>query len=761
MAKLLIVESPAKCKKIQGYLGAGWRVQATMGHIRSLKEELTAIGFDAARGAAQSWTPAYEAIATKRDAIASLKKAAQAIPAANIYLGADDDREGEAIAWHTCHILGLDPTTAHRVVFHEITEGALRNAVENPGHIDLNKFNAQQARTMLDMLIGFTLSPCLWRAVGYKPGLSAGRCQTPALRIIYERDRDIEAHQTTLSWRLRVTSDHDLTWTTVAEATEAEAQAALRKLVAQPLVVQERKERVSTHQPPKPFITSSLQQEASNRLGMGPKITMKVAQTLYEAGHITYMRTDNATLSEEATMEAAAVVTERWGTSYLAAGTPAGKPKKKKTAAVVVGAHEAIRPTHFEITEPGVGPQELRLYRLIWTRAVQSVMAPEQRDVVKLAAQVGLETTWEQTRFAGWRIIDTVAEEEAAAAELFNKRKTLIEGTRIPWLLAAATEVRTSPPSRYTEASLVRELESKGIGRPSTYATLVDTVLERGYVEKATIPATAVQVRCYELKATAKEPKATTKTEKSGGEKDKLRTTALGRTVIEWLLTRFDDVLAYDFTAALEARLDEVAKGSRPWPSILQETWTTYAERYAEIMTTPSTATATFGDGYKLVMSKKGPLFVLEVDGQKTRFANVPTNLSIQTATRADAEAAFAACAEAEPIGELDGSPVVIKKGPYGYYASWKEYKVNCKADETLEDLEPRLRAKIDALDHTVGPYKIRRGPYGLYMFRTGTKGKPTFVSIPDTTPWASLTPESAEQIYKQCMASKKAPKKK
>jgi len=822
MTKLLIVESPAKCKKIQGYLGAGWRVQATMGHIRALKEDLAAIGFNATAGIHQTWSATYESIATKRDAISSLKKAAAG---AEVYLGADDDREGEAIAWHTCQILGLDPATTPRVTFHEITEQALKQAVATPGRIDMNKFNAQQARTMLDMLIGFTLSPCLWRSVGYKPGLSAGRCQTPALRIIYDRDLAIEAHQTTLSWRIRMNSQHDLHWSSGVSHTEAEAQAILKTLASQSpqtLTVTDRQERVSTSQPPKPFITSSLQQEASSRLGMNPKITMKVAQTLYEGGHITYMRTDNAILSEEAKAAAAAIVTERWDSSYLAplaveekkvvkkvvkkkvesAAAPQaaheGSGKPDPTARVLTsqnahetsakaavtcapapaGAHEGIRPTHFEITDPDVGSQELRLYKLIWTRSIQSVMAPEQRDVVKLTGHpanklelLNLETTWDQTRFAGWRILDAErkAEEEAAAAAIYEARKTLAKGQHIPWLVATGTEVRTNPPPRYTEASLIRDLESKGIGRPSTYATLVETVLDRAYVEKATIKAEPVQVRSLDLKAGAKEPKAITKAEKGTTEKDKLRTTALGRTVIEWLLSKFGDMLEYDFTAGMEARLDEIAKGTRLWPSVLQETWTAYADRYSEVMSAPKAVSSEsasankkdWGDGYKMVVSKKGPLFVLEAEGQKTRFANVPAGLSIQTATRQDAEAAFAQVG-GDALGELDGAPVTIKKGPYGYYATWKDQRLTCKADETLEELTPKLQAKVsaDTVDHTVGAYKIKKGPYGLYMFRTGTKGKPTFVSIPDATPWATLTPESAEQIYKHCAAAKKTSKK-
>jgi DNA topoisomerase-1 len=820
--KLLIVESPAKCKKIQEFLGADWRVQATMGHIRALKEELDAIGFPKGGRGTPTWTPTYEPIATKRDAIAALRRAASGM---EVYLGSDDDREGEAIAWHTCALLGLDPATAPRVTFHEITAPAIRAAVAVPGRIDMNKFNAQQARSMLDMLIGFTLSPCLWRGVGFKPGLSAGRCQTPALRIIYDRDREIEGHAATNSWRISATSedaiaDSTLEWkaTGVDLANQTAAFDVIKQLAAEPhtLTITDRTERTSTSQPPKPFITSSLQQEASNRLSMNPKATMKAAQTLYEGGHITYMRTDNAVLSQEAIEAASAVVIARWGEEYLgglaapaaeeeaAAGGATKKVVKKKATKKAAAAekpeaqaaHEGIRPTHMDVQSlDGVGPQEARLYDLIWKRTIQSVMAPETRDVVKLTAistvapkALTLQTGWDQTRFAGWRILDAErkAEEEAMAAEVFEARADLTPDTVLDWQKFVATEVRSAPPARYTEAALIRELESRGIGRPSTYATLVETVLDRGYVEKATIAAAPVTLGLLTLEAGKKAPKPSTRTEKAGGEKDKLRTTALGRTVIEWLLSQFGDMVEYGFTAEMEAQLDEIAKGGRVWNSVLGETWDRYRDRYLSVMDAPRTATASgggagasasskraeYGDGYKMVVSKKGPLFVLEREGEKTRFASVPGHLSITTATRADAEAAFAAAGGAaggaggtDDLGTLDDKPVQRRKGPYGHYAQWGDVRLTCRADESLEELTPRLRAKVsgDAVDHAVGEYKIKRGPYGLYMFKmaggsaASAKRKPVFVSIPDTTPWRTLTPEGAAELYKHCAEAKKA----
>ena len=817
--KLLIVESPAKCKKIQEFLGAGWRVRATMGHIRALKEDLSAIGFRT------TWLPAYESISSKAAAISALRR--EAAGASQVYLGSDDDREGEAIAWHVCALLGLDPATTPRVTFHEITAAALHQAIATPTRIDTHKFNAQQARSMLDMLIGFTLSPCLWRGVSSKPGLSAGRCQTPALRLVYDRDQEIATFTPAVSWRVTAQTSpvpgdtEPLQWraTTDLEG-EAAASALLTSIAAAPhtLTIADRQERVSTSQPPVPFITSSLQQEASSRLGMAPKATMRAAQTLYEAGHITYMRTDNAVLSEEARVAAEAIVTARWGAEFLgsatiafAADAPAKKVvrKKKVTAATSAmpvkpeaqAAHEGIRPTHLEVTElTDVTPQEARLYALIWSRTIQSVMAPERRDVVKLTAHftvnpaaTTLTAEWSRQAFAGWRALDAEkkAEELAAEAAAYTARTTLRPTATLPWTTVAAQETRTSPPARYTEASLIRELESRGIGRPSTYATLIETVLDRGYVEKVTIPATLTPTRSLTLAAGKRTLTATTKNVNAGGERDKLRATALGRTVIEWLLSTFEDLMAYDFTAAMESQLDEIAKGTRPWQTVLTETWDRYKDRYDAIMDAPKaaatgsaagipTATPTssrvaeFGDGLKMVVSRKGPLFVWERAGQPTRFAKVPPTLSIMTATRADAEAAFAGAAAAaatEILGELEGDPVVRRHGPYGHYAQWRTVKLNCKPEETLEDLSARLVAKSapDAVDHTVGPYRIRRGPYGLYMFKitTGAK-KPVFVSIPETTPWATLTPETAEQVYKlaatakkEATAAKKVPRKK
>ena len=531
--------------------------------------------------------------------------------------------------------------------------------------------------------------------------------------------------------------------------------------------ITDRIERIATHQAPAPFITSTLQQEASNRLSMNPKATMRAAQSLYEAGHITYMRTDNAVLSEEAKEALVALVTAKYGAPFLAAEAPKpkAKAKAKKAAAVEApaphptsqNAHECIRPTHPETT-PALEGTEKRLYDLIWRRTLQSVMAPEQRDSVTLKGllhETPVTTSWDQTRFAGWRILDQDDAEERASSAAFASRTSLKANTTNPWTTVIVTETHTTPPGRYTEASLISDLERKGIGRPSTYATLVETVIDRKYVEKGSVAAIPTPYKEITLTAGEAKAKAVTKTTMTGAERDKLRTTALGRTVIEWLLATFGDLCDYGFTAAMEASLDSVATGTATGPALLTSTWDLYRERYQTIMagpSAPSSRVKEFGDGYKAIMSKKGPLFVLETEGAKTQFATLKAPLTIATATKEDAIAAFvgAGTASGDELGELEGDPVIRKKGPYGHYVTWRTYRLTVKPEETLEAIGPKLLAAPDAIDHTVGPFKIRKGAYGLYMFRTGSKGKPTFVGIPDTTPYATLTVEGAEALYKE-----------
>jgi DNA topoisomerase-1 len=741
---LLVLESPAKCSKIQGFLGQGWRVVATMGHIRALKEGLDGIGFG------QGWKPTYEVLTEKAKAIKALKEAAKG---AKVFLGSDDDREGEAISWHVCQVLGLPVETTPRVIFHEITKEALVKAVAKPIRLDMDKVRAQQGRAMLDMLIGFTLSPCLWKGVGYKPGLSAGRCQTPALRLVYDRDCLIEAHQTRKAWVLNAFTG-DLKWTS---PTAFDSEPPVGQIATDPyLLIESRKDSVSTHTAPDVFITSTLQQEASSRLRMNPKVTMRVAQTLYEQGHITYMRTDCAVLSSEASQKARGLVESKWGTEYLG----------PVAAAVAAGAHEGIRPTHLETDSLGDG-DESKLYSLIWKRTMQSVMSDHKEAVVKLKGTISKTeffTESRETTFAGWRIIGLPESEEGTEeAESINVA-SLKPGKKLNWTLIQAKETLTSPASRYTEASLIRELEKKGIGRPSTYATLIETVLERGYVEKAKATKETSPIKVVTV-APGGPIKTTTEILKAPNQTGKLITTALGRTVIEWLLSQFSGLIDYGFTGSMEAWLDEVAEGTKQPNMVLDDVWTSYRSRYEEVMatsgkTSESQTRGSLGDGYKVLVTKKGPLFVHEADGVTT-FASVPASLSVAKATLADAKAAFATATQAKQgvvLGTLDGQEVIKKTGKFGDYVTWLsptgEKKTPYKSESfDFEDLCTKLKA--DTVDHTIGPFKIKKGPYGLYMYRVTNGKKPDFVSLPPETEWSTLTVEGAEQIYKHFKEAK------
>lgn len=819
MTKLVIVESPAKCSKIQSFLGADWTVLASFGHIRALDASLDAVGID------DGWTPRYVELAPKKEQIAKLKKAAKA--ATEVWLATDDDREGEAIAWHICHILKLPVTTTPRIVFHEITRTAIEAAVAAPRRLDMNRVNAQQARAMLDMLVGFTISRVLWKRVA--PRLSAGRCQTPALRLVVERDQEIAGHVARNFWHIRGTlSDpqHPLPISTSGEYTEADVQVLLSAASKgrKDVDIVSVKERMATSAPPAPLITSTLQQEASALHGLGPKATMSAAQKLYELGHITYMRTDNPQLSVEAVDAIRAQIREVHGEAYVgpvgahcvAVGTPAGeagsalkpkgskdakKPKKDNEQGVQGGApplaHEAIRPTHPEVTHMSgdMDHSHQVVYRLIWKRAVQSQMAAATTQVrtavLNVAADPVAGRTWtaEQSKpvFDGWRILDrtTKTEEAAKAAEAAWATWTpkWSAGSTATWSSLGADEVYTKPAGRYTEATLIRELEKRGIGRPSTFASLVTTLFDREYVEKTHKEGREYATRHLTLTAGHTKPVETKETHKTGAEKNKISATPLGVSVTECLQAGFADLFEYTYTAQMESGLDAISQGDKAWKTILQETWDTYKDRYAVAMTEAAEvrqqALGVEGgamEGVKVVQTKKGPLLVRNTgaDG-KAEFAPLPTGVTAANAATALSEeavaAAFASAKEARE-GEMLGTwtssegteyDMRKKKGPYGFYVQASDLKVPWKPEDTVETLKAKLDAKAGAFERTVGPYIIKQGPYGYYFYAAakapaGKKGgKPTFVGVPKDKDPATISEAELAAAAKEAPAKKKA----
>ena len=791
MTSLLIVESPAKCSKIQGYLGPGWRVIATMGHIRSLEEDLGAVGLD------RDFEPRFQWIREKSKAIQQIKEAAAG--ASKIYLASDDDREGEAISYSVAVLLKLNPETTPRAVFREITAVAVKAAVANPRRLDMARVEAQQARAVLDMMVGFTISPLLWKYVG--PALSAGRCQTPALRIICDQEKAIRDFTASTEWKIKgVWNGFEATMTEALEDEES-ATNYLENIHAEAGgLVKEASTKPTTEQPPKPLVTSTLQQEASATMSLQPKRTMQIAQRLYEAGHITYMRTDSTVLSEEARAAAELWVRVNFGEEFLGAGGKSGGKTTRKAAAnaqeaheprkqvrsanapPVQEAHEAIRPTHFNVADLPADEDwsapDRKLYKLIWNRAVQSVMAAargEQRTVDFLATGDPMEflwrAKWKRQLFPGWRKIGAAAanldEEEEVETEdeaAWKLAEKIVEGTKLIWSSLEAFPHESKPVARYTEATLVRELERKGIGRPSTFAALVGTILDKGYVEKRNSVAREVESKKISLPAVGTwPPVAETVIKKVGEEKQKLAPTALGLSVLEFCVREFTTLFDYDFTKKMETRLDSVAEGAEPWKELCRDTWSSYKEKYAGLKSGESTAVAApsrqreFPGGIKGVQSKKGPLLLKEhANKEETVFYGWPDGVSFQDIT-AEQVAAFIASKTAAPtLGEYEGNPMVKKSGPYGVYVVCNGVNVPWLEGDTEETLRAKFVTKGGGATHALGDFEFRTGQYGPYMFKKTLVGKSRkFVGLPSGVDPKALTLEAATKIYQTGLQTK------
>jgi len=566
---LVIVESPAKAKTIEGYLGADFVVRSSYGHVRDLPKDNNAI--DIANG----FKPTYVVSADKRELIAQLKKLAK--EAETVWLASDDDREGEAISWHLAETLNLAPAKTRRIVFREITKNAILGAIANPREVNQNLVNAQQARRVLDRLVGFELSPVLWKKV--KPGLSAGRVQSVAVRLVVEREREVASHLSASAYR--IVARFDAGRGAVLEAdlptrykVRAEAEAFLGRCAGASYQIESLDKKPGKRSPAAPFTTSTLQQEASRKLGFSVAQTMSVAQKLYEAGKISYMRTDSVNLSGEALAGAQATITAAYGAEYHHTRT------FKTKSASAQEAHEAIRPTDFSLLKAGSDSSEQRLYDLIRKRAMASQMAEAVIErttaVIGISTQPGvtLAATGEVITFEGFLKVyaeskDEEDEDDATAGESSFSRglPPLTVGQALPLLRLSGTERFSSPPARYTEASLVKKLEEMGIGRPSTYAPTISTVQKRGYVEKDSREGKERKFHVLTLDGNAVQTEV--KTENYGAEKTKLFPTDTAMVVNDFLVEHFPTVVDYQFTAKVEDEFDQIANGHEDWTKML------------------------------------------------------------------------------------------------------------------------------------------------------------------------------------------------
>lgn len=784
---LVIVESPAKCKKIQGFLGPGWRVIASFGHIRALQQDLDAVGLD------RDFDAKFEFLTKEKSkAIKQLKDEARGLT--NIYLASDDDREGEAISYSVALLLGLDPKTAKRSVFHEITKPAVTHAIQNPRLIDMNRVNAQQARSILDMMVGFTISQLLWSYVGN--ALSAGRCQTPALRLICEREREIEGFTSQRAWKLRgewVTNGLPVDAVLTDELEDEEsARNFLENIHAEPDgTVTSSNTKGWTMSPPKALITSTLQQEASSRYNCNTKKTMQIAQRLYEAGHITYMRTDHPVLSDEAIEKAQDVIKQLYGEAYVDASASM-KKKKKASDPNAQEAHEAIRPTHFELaelpTDEDWNAVDRKIYALIRNRALQSVMtaAKGEEHIVQFMAdgdpaEFVWSTSWKRTTFQGWKRIGFAEAnlenheeqtEKELEAETWKKAIAIAVGAKLKWKFLQAFPMDTRPSPRFNEATLVRELEKRGIGRPSTFSSLVNTIQEKEYVKREDKPAKEITVLHLSLsKAGMWPPKEEQTVKKVGAEKDKLVPTSLGYRILDFCLREFSSLFDYSFTSQMEQRLDAIAEGTEQWKQLCRDTWNSYEEKYTELKKAGNKASVKnsraheFSNGLKAVLSKSGPLVLQEDesgDKEKTKFLGWVEGVAFEDMTEEMAQKLLEQHeqkrqAESTSLGSWNGEEVLVKSGPYGKYAQCGSVRIPFQADDTFETLITKMKAKQDAVLHTLGDFEFRNGQYGMFMFKkTTAKGKkPQFVGLPEGLDPKSLTEEAAIKIYQTGIQTK------
>ena len=719
---LVIVESPAKAKTIEGFLGKDFTVKSSFGHIRDLVKKGFGVDIE------NNFTPTYEVQPDKEKVIAELKKLSKG--ADMVWLASDEDREGEAISWHLYETLNLNKSKTKRIVFHEITKPAIIKAIENPREIDINLVNAQQARRVLDRLVGFELSPILWRKV--RPSLSAGRVQSVAVRLIVEREREIQKFVSTSAFKIsalfKVGSGLLKAELDKRFNTEAEAKAFLEKCKTSGFTIESLETKPARRSPAAPFTTSTLQQEAARKLGFSVAQTMQVAQRLYEAGKITYMRTDSVNLSETAMEQANKAIHQNYGAKYY---NPRKYKNKSKGAQE---AHEAIRPTYIDRSVIEGERNEQRLYDLIWKRTIASQMSDAELE--KTTAKVKVSGTselfvaqGEVLKFDGFlKVYMEGSDDDETDEENSSMLPPMKVGEKLESQEISAIQRFTHHPARYTEASLVKKLEELGIGRPSTYAPTISTVQKRNYVEKTDREGATRQF--VQLSLINKSIKKDIKSENTGAEKSKLFPTDIGIVVNDFLLQYFPTILDFNFTAKVEEEFDEIAEGNLDWQKMLKDF---YKPFHKTVETTTENSERASGErvlGIDPVSGKPvsvrigrfGPLAQIgettEGSEEKPRFASLRKNQSIETITLEDALDLFKLPLN---LGTYEGKEVVIGVGRFGPYI---------KLDDTFISI-PRtidpLSLDMDGAIEIINEKKLADAPVAKYKGKPVTKGKGRF----------------------------------
>lgn len=738
---LVIVESPAKAKTIEKYLGADYKVMSSYGHIRDLKKK--DFGVDL-----KTFEPQYEIPADKRKVVTELR--AQAKKSEAVWLASDEDREGEAISWHLAEVLGLDPKETRRIVFHEITKPAILSAIEHPRHIDLNLVDAQQARRVLDRLVGFKLSPVLWRKV--RPSLSAGRVQSVAVRLIVEREREIQQFKPESSYRVtavfEVPASNGSITLLKAElnkrfATRDEAQAFLEKCKKATFTIDAITTRPTKRNPAPPFTTSTLQQEAARKLGFPVAVTMRVAQSLYESGLITYMRTDSMNLSDLCLNSCGPVISSLMGDEYHQRRTYHTHSKGAQEA------HEAIRPTDMNRQTIEGDTREQRLYELIWKRTIACQMADAklERTTVNIAVSETdemFQATGEVVRFDGFLRVyrESQGDDENANADESKLLPPMNEGETLQRREVVAQQRFSQQPARYTEASLVHKMEELGIGRPSTYAPTISTIQNREYVVKGDAEGTP---RSYDqLTLQSDTISETTQSENVGSNRGKLVPTDIGLVVNDFLMEYFPEIMDYNFTANVEKQFDEVAEGKENWTEMISNFYQDFepqVERTLNEKTEHRVGERELGVDPKsgkpvsVKIGRFGPVVQMGTpsDDEKPQFANLTKGQSIETITLEEALELFKL---PRTLGELEGQVVKANVGRFGPYVQIGKLFVSIPKGEDPMDItleraaeliqEKRLKEEQSHLKQfDEGPdLEVRAGRWGPYIAYKGKNYK-------------------------------------
>ena len=746
---LVIVESPAKAKTIEKFLGKDFKVESSFGHISDLPSKELGVDVDG------DFKPKYEVSKDKKAVVKKLKDLAK--NADCVWLASDEDREGEAIAWHLAETLKLDKEKTKRIVFHEITKAAIQKAIENPRGIDYDLVDAQQARRVLDRIVGYELSPVLWRKV--KGGLSAGRVQSVSVRLIVEKEREIQGFASIASYRVDAEFSNEDGQTFKAKlpknfSTKEEAQAFLEKNSTASFKVSELEKKPAKKSPAAPFTTSTLQQEASRKLYFSVSKTMTMAQRLYEAGLITYMRTDSVNLSDEARKGAEAEISSAFGSKYSKPRNYKGKAKGAQEA------HEAIRPTNFSTHSVDIDRDQARLYDLIWKRAIASQMseAELERTNVKVSTSTHNETftaNGEVITFDGFLKVylegtDDEDVEQEGMLPAMKTNEALLNN------YITATERYTRPPARYTEASLVKKLEELGIGRPSTYAPTISTIQNRNYVEKGAVEGTE---RSYtQLRLQNGDVNDKTLTEKVGSDKGKLVPTDIGMIVTDFLVNHFETILDYNFTAKVEADFDEIAEGNEDWTKVMKAFYKDFHPKVEDVKENAERESGErilgtdpkSGKQVSVRLGRFGPMVQIGTvdDEEKPQFASLSPDQQLNSITYEEAMDLFQL---PKSLGAYEGEDIVVNNGRFGPYVKFGDSFVSLpkgvdplsvELDDAIVLIKEKQKADAPIYVHKELPVQKGKGRFGPFI-----KWNNMFINVNKKYDWDHLSDEDIVEL--------------